>query len=65
MQLEAHDTQFLSIQSRTTVALEHQQRVSALLSKPGNSSTTIGMRRPYGQLKNFLSWKVRILKVTT
>ena len=33
LQLEPRNTQFLSIQSRTTAALEHQHRVSALLSE--------------------------------
>ena len=33
LQLEPRNTQFLAIQSRTTAALEHQRRVSALLSE--------------------------------
>ena len=33
LQLEPRNTQFLAIQSRTTVALEHQRRVNALLSE--------------------------------
>lgn len=33
LQLEPRNTQFLSIQSRTTAALEHQRRVSALLTE--------------------------------